>query len=51
MINILGQYVYSQNNTLNDSYMELKVANISPGAYVIKLKTTKGNLTKKVIVE
>jgi len=51
MINILGQYVYSQNNTLNDSYMELKVANISPGAYVINIKTEKETITKKVIVE
>ncbi len=51
IINILGQSVFSQNSVSNDSYTKFYVNNISPGVYLINIKTEKETIIKKVIVE
>lgn len=47
---MLGQSIYSQKNILNINFLELKINNVSSGAYLIKLQTETGLLSKKVLV-
>jgi hypothetical protein len=49
--NILGQTITVIKNVSNESYKEIKVKNLSSGAYILKLKTKNGTLSKKVLVE
>ena len=50
IVNMIGQSVYKYDAIeLNDT-VELKTKNISTGAYIIKLKTENGIISKKVLV-
>ncbi len=51
MINILGQSVYVNNLGSQDNLIELKISNLGTGAYILKLNSENGTITKKVIVE
>lgn len=51
MINILGQSVYNYTLDSQENHIELKVKDLNTGAYIIKLNSEHGTLTKKVIVE
>jgi Concanavalin A-like lectin/glucanases superfamily/GEVED domain/MAM domain, meprin/A5/mu/Secretion system C-terminal sorting domain/HYDIN/CFA65/VesB-like, Ig-like domain len=50
LINILGQSVFKVNNLTPNNYTELKLSNLSPGAYIIKLNSNKQSFNKKVVV-
>ena len=50
MINMIGQSVYKYNAIKLNNLIELKTKNISTGAYIIKLKTENGTISKKVLV-
>ncbi|MFD0991064.1 choice-of-anchor D domain-containing protein [Mariniflexile jejuense] len=50
IFNILGQSIYNFTNSTNEKYIEQKTKNIATGAYVIKLKTPSGIVSKKVLV-
>lgn len=49
--NILGQKVHTINNIPNVEYKEIEVRNLSSGAYIIKLNTNNGIISKKVLVK
>ena len=51
MINILGQAIYTNTLDSQENYIEIKVKDLNTGAYIIKLNSEHGTLTKKVIVE
>ncbi|MFK2821336.1 T9SS type A sorting domain-containing protein, partial [Flavobacteriaceae sp. LMIT009] len=51
MMNILGQAVYSNSLDSQENHIELKIKELNTGAYIIKLNSEHGTLTKKVIVE
>jgi len=51
LTNILGQTVYKKRIKTNENYSELKIKNLSSGAYIIKIKTDSNNFTKKVVVD
>jgi len=51
IINILGQTVHTIYNVSNVNYKEIEVKNLSSGAYIIKLNTENGTVSKKVLVE
>ena len=50
MFNILGQSVYKLNENTNQSFIEYKPKQLSTGAYIIKLSTENGIVSKKVII-
>ncbi len=51
MLNILGQTIYKNTKTLNDSYAQFKIDNLQTGTYIINIETSKETFIKKVIVE
>ena len=50
MFNILAQSVYKNDVKFVDSETQIKTKNLSTGAYILKLKTEIGLVSKKVIV-
>ncbi len=51
MFNILGQSVWTMNDISESGYSEYEVKNLSTGAYIIKLYTVSGSVSKKVLVK
>lgn len=51
LYNTLGQSVVTFNNIKIEHYIELKTKAIATGNYVLELKTGKGKLSKKVLIE
>ncbi|MDU8886380.1 choice-of-anchor D domain-containing protein [Yeosuana sp. MJ-SS3] len=51
MINMLGQTVFRFNNEITENYTELKTNPLSVGSYIIKVETTEGTISKKVLVQ
>jgi hypothetical protein len=51
MINIIGQTVHRTDRLTNENYKEISVKNLSSGAYIIKITTPSGTISKKVLVE
>ena len=51
MFNILGQSVWTINDISESGYSEYEVKNLSTGAYIIKLYTVSGSVSKKVLVK
>jgi hypothetical protein len=49
--NVLGQKTHTIQNVSNENYKEIEVKNLSSGAYIIKLITENGTVSKKVLVE
>ncbi|WP_274475721.1 endonuclease [Mangrovimonas aestuarii] len=47
--NILGKEVLY--GTVDEKYSRLNISNLSPGVYLIKLKSTNGTSTKKLVVQ
>ncbi len=50
IVNLLGQSVYDIQNIPNDEQVEYRVKGLSIGAYILKLNTDEGTLTKKVLI-
>jgi len=51
LLNILGQSVYISNTEFTEDYKEIKIKHLNSGAYLIKIRTNKGIITKKVIAD
>jgi 6-pyruvoyl-tetrahydropterin synthase len=51
MFNVLGQGVYNSNVSSNKVNYNLETGVLSTGGYIIKVKTSKGILTTKVLVK
>lgn len=52
LLNMLGQSVAQWNiNPTNQHKIQIPVGNISSGAYVVKVLTTDGDLTKKIVIQ
>ncbi|MBS7787485.1 choice-of-anchor D domain-containing protein [Flavobacterium sp. CYK-55] len=52
LINMLGQNVKTWNvENNNGNKIQIPVTNISTGAYIVKVTTSKGDLTKKIIIK
>lgn len=51
LFNLLGQSVKSFTNLENTEHSEYKVKDLSVGAYIIKLTTDDGSLSKKVLIK
>jgi hypothetical protein len=51
LFNMLGQSVYSAQTILKNYYAEYEISNLVTNAYIIKLTTTEGIITKKIIVQ
>jgi len=50
--NLIGQNVYQTIiKTQNQAALEFPVTNLNTGAYIVKLTTDKGDLTKKIIIQ
>lgn len=49
--NVLGQKIHTIQNVSNENYKEIEVKNLISGAYIIKLITENGTVSKKVLVE
>ena len=49
--NILGQSVYNFNKKTSENYLEYKTKHIKVGAYIVKMTTEEGTLSKKVIIK
>ncbi|MFI1770297.1 choice-of-anchor D domain-containing protein [Thalassobellus citreus] len=49
--NILGQSIYNIDANTNESYIEHKTHYIKTGVYIIKLKTSEGIFSKKVLIK
>jgi hypothetical protein len=47
--NILGQSVLNIQEPTSETYLEYKAQQITTGAYIIKIKTDEGALTKKIL--
>jgi hypothetical protein len=52
LINMLGQNIktWSIENTTGNK-IQIPVSNISTGTYIVKVMTSKGDLTKKIIIK
>jgi hypothetical protein len=50
MLNILGQKVYDFSPMSNKVNLKLQTKELSPGGYIITVKTSKGRLSTKVLV-
>lgn len=50
LYNILGQSLIIVNELDKQKHLELKVPNLKPGTYIINLKTEKGKISKKIMV-
>ncbi len=51
VINLLGQKLHSLTNISKLNHAEIKIKDLSTGAYIIKLNTPEGTVSKKVLVE
>jgi hypothetical protein len=51
LINILGQLIFTKEINSAESYHEIKIKNLSSGAYILKLEGENGILTKKVSIK
>ncbi len=52
LYNTLGQSIRSWNiEDTNQTKIQIPVTSISTGAYIVKLQTTKGDLSKKIIIK
>ena len=51
LVNVLGQSVFSIKNISSINFSELKINNVSSGAYLIKLQTETQLISKKVLVD
>ncbi|OIQ28277.1 MAG: hypothetical protein BM564_09395 [Bacteroidetes bacterium MedPE-SWsnd-G2] len=51
LYNILGAKVFDSKKEENSDFIEYEVKNLSTAAYIIKLKTDIGTVTKKVLVK
>ena len=49
--NILGQSVFNFNKKTSENYLEYKTKHIKIGAYIVKMMTEEGTLSKKVIIK
>ena len=50
MLTILGQKIIDQELKTKD-YIAINPGNLSSGAYIINIKTTNGEISKKVLIE
>ena len=50
-MNILGQKMLKITNVSKLNHAEIELTNLSTGAYIIKLNTHEGTISKKVLVE
>ena len=52
IVNLMGQMVYSENVALNagGNILNVNVSNLTPGVYMINIRTNKGTSTQKLIV-
>ncbi|PIB32253.1 MAM protein [Gaetbulibacter sp. 5U11] len=51
LYNILGQHITNFKDINTQDYIELNSGELSSGNYIIKLKTSEGEISKKVLVE
>jgi len=51
ILNTLGQVIHRFNNIPKLNHTEIKLITLSSGAYIIKLNTQEGTVSKKVLVE
>ncbi|WP_372753375.1 LamG-like jellyroll fold domain-containing protein [Mariniflexile sp.] len=51
LFNLLGQSIFKLSNKTNDKFIEQKTNSIATGAYILKLKTETGIVSKKVLIE
>jgi hypothetical protein len=52
LFNILGQFISKwEINNEEQTNIQIPIQNLSPGTYIAKIKTTKGDLSQKIIVE
>ena len=51
LYNILGQHITNFKDINTQDYIELNSGELSTGNYIIKLKTSEGEISKKVLVE
>ncbi len=52
LLSILGQEIATwKTSTMDQSAIELPVRNISVGTYLVKISTSKGDFTKKIVVK
>ena len=51
VLNILGQSVLKFESNTHDTYITHKTKNMATGAYIIKLNTATGVISKKVLVQ
>ena len=51
MFNILGQALFKFTTNTNDNYIEYNAKQIKTGAYILKIDTEYGNVSKKVLIE
>ena len=50
MYNVLGQMIFNYKTTTNERYITYSASHIQTGAYILKIVTENGTLTKKVLV-
>ncbi len=50
MINILGQSLFKFEIKSNDDYLKYNASQMSTGAYILKIETAYGKLSKKVLI-
>lgn len=51
MFNILGQALFNLKTSTTENYLEYNADQISTGAYILKIKTEYGKISKKVLIE
>jgi len=51
IFNILGQSMFKFISGTNENYLEFKTKHIQTGAYLIKIKTEDGTVSKKVLIK
>ncbi len=51
LFNILGQKVKSWKNIENNTESRLKTNNVATTFYIVKIQTTEGNISKKIMIE
>ena len=51
VLNIMGQSVFEVRDLYQTSYNEYEISNLSTGAYVARLRSSSGTITKKIIIK
>jgi len=53
IVNLMGQVMYSDNVALNEgnNLLNVNISNLTPGVYMINIRTNKGTSTQKLIVK